>query len=177
MHALHDVALGEDSPRVANAVVEIPLGSKNKYEIDLETGLLRLDRVLSSEVRYPVNYGFFPRTRGRDGEALDALIFGQTALHPLTIVAVRPVGMLTTSAKAGPEPKILAVEDKDPLYGGIRSAAELGHALHQLKQFLRDYKILEGDPVRVLGSAGAGAARAALKRTAAAYLDAGGRLA
>lgn len=172
MHPRHDVPLGKDAPASANAVIEIPMGSKNKYELDENTGLLRLGRVLSTAARYPVNYGFFPRTNGEDGMALDALVFGQEALHPLTILKVRPIGVWTTEAKSGREPKVLAVPADDPRFDRVTEASLLGSRLEELAQFLSVYKTLEGDPVKVVGRSGASAARAALNRAAKAY---GGR--
>lgn len=175
MHPRHDVPLGDCAPETANAVIEIPMGSKNKYELEEETGLLRLSRVLFSAARYPVNYGFFPRTTGSDGDALDVIVFGQEPLHPLTIVEVRPIGMLMTKAKNGREPKLLAVGTGDPAFSGMRDVAELGSRFQELVQFIADFKTLEGDPARVVGKGGAAAARKALERAAADYRKAGGR--
>ena len=91
---LHQVDRGPDPPRVVNVVIEIPMGSRNKYEIDRDTGLLKLDRVLHSPFHYPTDYGFIPRTLCEDGDALDALVMTHHPVYPLCIVEARPIGIL-----------------------------------------------------------------------------------
>ena len=93
-HPWHDIPAGEEAPREIHAVVEIPKGSKVKYELDKETGLLRVDRVLYSSVVYPANYGLIPRTLGEDGDPLDALVLMQEPVHPLSVLRARPIGMM-----------------------------------------------------------------------------------
>lgn len=175
MHPRHDVELGSAFPDTANAVIEIPLGSKNKYEVDEDTGLLRLSRVLASSVVYPVSYGFYPRTTASDGMALDAMVYSQTSLRPLTVVETRPLGVITISSKKGREPKIVSVAVKDPVFGKLRTLKELGHRFAELKQFLKDYKELEFDPVKVLGTGDAERARATLRKSSEDYAKSGGR--
>src|SRR5579862_9422265 len=112
-HAWHDVTPGENLPSVFTAVVEIPMGSSVKYELDKETGLLRLDRVLFSAVYYPANYGFIPRTFCDDGDPLDALVLGQEPLHPLSLVEARAIGVMRMRDEKGLDDKIIAVSVKD----------------------------------------------------------------
>src|ERR1051325_8299581 len=95
MHPWHDIPIDEAGiEKGFPVVVEVPMGSKNKYELDKETGVLRLDRVLYSAVYYPANYGFIPRTYCEDGDPLDALVLGQAPVHPLTIVEARAIGLM-----------------------------------------------------------------------------------
>jgi inorganic pyrophosphatase len=162
----HDVELGENPEEQFHAVIEIPRGSRSKYELDKDTGLLRLDRILYSAVHYPANYGFLPRTYCDDGDPLDALVLCQEDLVPMCIVAARPIGVITMTDEKGEDDKIIAVCADDPEYNHFTDVGELPpHRLRALKQFLLDYKTLEkkqvnvddlrprGDAVRVIRSA------------------------
>jgi inorganic pyrophosphatase len=150
MHAWHNVDLGEHPGELFNAVIEIPRGSKSKYELDKETGLLRLDRILYSAVHYPANYGFLPRTYCDDGDPLDALVLCQEDLVPLCIVAARPIGVITMTDDKGRDDKIIAVCAEDPEYAEIKEISDLApHRVRELKQFLLDYKRLENKEVNV----------------------------
>jgi inorganic pyrophosphatase len=127
-----------------NVVIEIPLGSSNKYELDKKTGMLKLDRVLHSAVYYPANYGFIPRSLADDGDPLDVLVLGAAAVHPLTLVAARPIGLMTMKDQEELDHKIIAVHVNDPEYNSYRDANELPpHKLAVLKRFFEDYKTLE----------------------------------
>jgi len=169
------------------AVIEVPLGSSNKYELDKKTGLLRLDRILHSAVHYPANYGFIPRTLAEDGDALDVLIVGSAPLHPLTIVAARPIALdvlIVGSAPLHPltivaarpigllemedqhlvDHKVVAVAPGDPDYSEYREAKQLpAHKLAVLRQFFEDYKVLERKEVVVKDFRPAAAAISILK--------------
>jgi inorganic pyrophosphatase len=145
MHALHDVALPDDLEPFVPAVIEIPRGSKLKYEIDKPTGLLVLDRVLYSSVHYPANYGFIPRTHADDGDPLDILVLMQEPVEPLTIVRARAVGGLKMHDDKGEDDKIIAVCIDDPAFSHYREVEELPpHVIIELDRFFRDYKVLEG---------------------------------
>ncbi len=142
MHPLHDVELPETIEDVFPAVVEIPAGSKLKYEIDKKTGLIMLDRVLYSSVHYPCNYGFIPRTHADDGDPLDILVLMQFPVAPLTIVRSRAIGGFRMRDDKGEDDKIVA---DDPAFSHYQATSELPpHLLKELRRFFEDYKSLEG---------------------------------
>jgi inorganic pyrophosphatase len=150
MHPLHDVALPADISAHLPAIIEIPKGSKCKYELDKETGLLMLDRVLYSSVHYPANYGFFPRTHAGDNDPLDVLVLMSEEVLPLTIVRARVVGGLGMRDDKGEDDKIVAVCIDDPAYKDYQSIDELpSHMMLELDRFFRDYKVLEGKRTEV----------------------------
>ncbi len=149
-HAWHDVTPGEHLPSEFTAVIEIPMGSSVKYELDKETGMLRLDRILYSAVYYPANYGFIPQTYAEDGDPLDVLVLCQETVAPLTLVHARAIGLMTMVDSGKRDHKILAVATDDPEYIGFREAEELPHhRLTMLRRFFQDYKTLEGKAVEV----------------------------
>ncbi len=113
-HAWHDVEIGDAAPREFQAVVEIPKGSKVKYELDKETGLLRVDRVLYSSVFYPMNYGFIPQTLGDDHDPLDVLVLMQEPVVPLSIVRAKPIGMMTMVDQGENDEKMICVAPRRP---------------------------------------------------------------
>jgi inorganic pyrophosphatase len=145
MHPWHDMYV--DDAVIATGfpvIVEIPKGSTNKYELDKETGLLRLDRVLYSAVYYPADYGFIPRTYCDDGDPLDALVLGQEPVYPLTIVQARAVGVMRMRDDKGVDDKIVAVSVRDPSFEGYTDKSQLPvHVLRQVQRFFQDYKVLE----------------------------------
>src|SRR5438067_5609070 len=115
MHPWHDCYLDEQSvERLFPVIIEVPQGSKNKYELDKETGLLRLDRVLFSAVHYPANYGFIPRTFCDDGDPLDILVLGQEPVVPMCIMRARAIGVMAMRDEKGLDDKIIAVHLDDP---------------------------------------------------------------
>ncbi len=117
MHPWHDCYVDDYSVEKSfPVIIEVPKGSKNKYELDKETGLLKLDRVLFSAVHYPANYGFIPRTYCDDGDPLDVLVLGQESVHPLTIVEARAIGVMRMRDEKGLDDKIVAVSIGDPAF-------------------------------------------------------------
>jgi inorganic pyrophosphatase len=131
-------------------IIEIPKGSKNKYELDKETGLLRLDRVLYSAVHYPADYGFIPRTFCDDGDPLDVLVLSQEPVYPLTLVDARAIGVMRMRDDKGIDDKILAVSVRDPAFADYTDKSQLpAHLLREVKRFFQDYKALEHKQVIV----------------------------
>lgn len=149
-HAWHDVTPGDKLPYEFTAVIEIPMGSSVKYELDKSTGLLKLDRILYSAVYYPANYGFIPQTFAEDGDPLDVLVLCQEPVAPLTLVNARAIGLMTMVDMGKRDHKILAIASYDPEYHDIREFDELpSHKLAMLRRFFQDYKQLEGKTVEV----------------------------
>jgi inorganic pyrophosphatase len=169
-HAWHDVTPGESLPARFTAVIEIPMGSSVKYELDKETGLQRLDRILYSAVYYPANYGFIPQTLAEDDDPLDVLVLCQEAVAPLTLVSARAIGLMTMVDSGKKDHKILAVAVHDPEYADFQEASELpGHRLTMLRRFFQDYKTLEGKAVEVDNLQAAAAALPVIEDALARY--------
>ena len=145
-HAWHDVTPGANLPGEFTAVVEIPMGSSVKYELDKPTGLLRVDRILYSAVYYPANYGFIPQTLAEDGDPCDVIVVGQVPVVPGAVIRCRPIGALMMRDEGGGDEKIVAVPvDKlHPFYSGVRSYRDLPPILtEQIAHFFQHYKDLE----------------------------------
>ena len=149
-HPWHDIAVPEPIEESFPAFVEIPKGSKVKYELDKETGLLRVDRVLFSAVHYPANYGFIPKTYCDDGDPLDVLVLGQEPVVPMCMMRARAIGMMQMRDDKGMDEKIIAIHLDDPAvlhYTHIRELPQ--HTLLELRRFFLDYKTLENKEVIV----------------------------
>jgi inorganic pyrophosphatase len=172
MHAWHDVELGDSIEAEFRAVIEIPKGSKVKYELDKPTGLLWVDRVLYSAVHYPANYGFLPRTYCLDGDPLDVLVLGQEPVVPLCILRARAIGVLTMVDDKGPDDKIIAIHLDDPEYAHYRDVSELSdHRRQELERFFLDYKTLEKKPVSVGDMHGRADAERAIRAAVRLYRE------
>ena len=150
IHPWHDVTPGENLPGEFNAIIEIPMGSSVKYELDKRTGLIKMDRVLYSAVYYPANYGFIPQTLAEDDDPLDVLVLCQEPVVPLTLLKARAIGLMTMMDSGKRDHKILAVAVHDPEFNAFSEASELpAHRLNMLRRFFQDYKTLEGKAVEV----------------------------
>lgn len=144
MNIWHDIK--EDRIKKDNflAVIEIPKGGKNKYELDKETGMLRLDRVLYTATHYPANYGFIPRTYADDNDPLDVLVLCQEVIEPLTLVECYPIGVLVMVDSNERDEKIIAIAKKDPFLNSYKDIKELPeHISSEIKHFFEVYKQLE----------------------------------
>lgn len=163
-HAWHDVPVGPEAPEILNAIVEIPQGSKVKYELDKKTGLIMVDRVLYSSVMYPANYGFIPQTYGADEDPLDVLVLMQEPVVPLSLLRVRPIGMMSMIDDGQSDDKIICVHIDDPAFNNFYSMWEIPeHRLQELKRFFEDYKKLEEKEVAVQDFLGPDKARGIIR--------------
>jgi len=170
-HPWHDIPLplGDDLD-VFPVVIEVPQGSKTKYELDKRTGLLRVDRVLYSAVHYPANYGFVPRTYAEDDDPIDVLVLGQDPVVPLAIVEARAIGGFRMRDEHGEDVKIIAVHVNDPAVSEYRDIAELPkHVVTEMMRFFEDYKVLEGKKVEVGAQISVAQAGEALRAAAERY--------
>ena len=145
MHSWHDVKANRISPDRFLALIEISKGSKNKYELDKETGHLILDRVLFTSTHYPQNYGFIPRTYAKDYDPLDVLVLCSESIIPMSFVECKPIGVLIMKDNGLFDEKIIAVPLNDPFYSDYNSIHELPiHIFEEIKHFFAVYKTLEG---------------------------------
>ena len=171
-HAWHDVPVGDDAPETINAVIEISQGGKVKYELDKQTGLLRVDRILYSSVIYPANYGFIPQTYGDDNDPLDVLVLMQEPVYPLSIVRARPIGMMQMVDQGQNDEKIICIHLDDPAFNAYYHIWEIPeHRLRELRRFFMDYKQLEDKEVEVQDFLGPDKARTVVKQAIERYQD------
>ncbi len=152
MNPWKDIDAKRVSPDEFIAYIEISKGSKNKYELDKETGLLRLDRILYTSTQYPHNYGFIPKTYAEDHDPLDVLLITSEPIIPMTLVKGRPIGMIDMVDQGLPDAKILAVCPDDPFYKNYDDIKDLpDHIVQEITYFFETYKVLEGKETRVPG--------------------------
>lgn len=150
MHPWHGVQPGQAAPKIVNAIIEIPKGSRVKYEIDKESGLLKLDRVIYSSFMYPVNYGFIPQTLGEDKDPLDILVLTSQGIQPLCIIEAKIIGVMQMIDNGDGDDKIIAVANNDPGVNYINNIEELPkHFFLELRNFFEEYKKLENKIVKV----------------------------
>ena len=150
LHPWHGAHFGEEAPSIVNALIEIPQGSKTKYEIDKKTGLLKLDRVIYSSFHYPINYGFIPQTLGKDGDPLDILVMCSEAIQPLCLVEALVIGNMQMIDTDMIDDKIIAVAIKDPGVNYINSLDKLPqHFFSVLRNYFEQYKVLENKEVKI----------------------------
>jgi len=149
-HPWHEISAGDDVPQTVNAIIEIPKGSKAKYEIHKESGLIKLDRVLFSSVMYPANYGFIPQTYCDDKDPLDILVLCSVDVYPMTLVEAKVIGVMHMIDNGEQDDKIIAVAKNDMSVNYIEDLAELPpHTMKEVVRFFQDYKALERKNVTV----------------------------
>ncbi len=151
IHPWHDVEVGKKAPEVINAIIEIPKDSQIKYELDKDTGLLKLDRYLYSSVHYPGDYGFVPQTLWDDNDPLDVIILTGRPVYPMTLVKIRVIGVLRMIDNDEKDDKIIAVYDDDPRFKEFQSINDIPmHTIAELKHFFETYKQLQGKECKIL---------------------------
>ena len=150
LHPWHGATYGETAPATVNAMIEIPQGSRSKYEVDKTTGLLKLDRVIYSSFQYPINYGFIPQTLGLDNDPLDILVICSQSIQSLCLVEANVIGNMQMIDSGQEDDKIIAVAAKDPSVNHITRMEELPqHFLLELRNFFEQYKVLENKKVEI----------------------------
>lgn len=166
----HDIDPGRITPLEFISVIEISKGGKNKYELDKQTGMLMLDRVLYTSTHYPANYGFIPRTYADDNDPLDVLVLCQEAILPLTLVKCRPIGMITMVDGESADEKIIAVPVDDPSMAEYTDISQLPqHTFSEISHFFEVYKSLEGKKTAVKSTAGRENARQVIQSAISSY--------
>ena len=168
----HDISPKRITPTEFMCVVEIPKGSKAKYELDKETGFLMLDRILYTSTHYPANYGFIPRTYGDDGDPLDILLLCEQTLEPLTLVKAYPIGVISMIDNGRNDEKIIAIPCNDPTYNHYTDIDELPkHIFDEMSHFFTVYKNLEHKETAVNEVSGKEAAVQIVKEEIERYID------
>ncbi len=163
---------GARCPLVANVIVEIPKGRRSKFEIDKETGLIKLDRYLYSSSHYPGDYGFIPQTLAEDGDALDCLIMVNEATFPGCLIEARVVGLFCMTDRGEGDFKVLGVPDSDPLFAEYQDISDVpGHFLKEVEHFFITYKQLEGAEIKSEGWKGAQAAHREIEECIRRFKD------
>ncbi|MEQ9288223.1 MAG: inorganic diphosphatase [Cyclobacteriaceae bacterium] len=161
----HSVSIGDNSPDVVNGIIEIPTATRAKYELDKESGLLKMDRVLYSSIYYPANYGFIPRTYCDDNDPLDIMVLSQITIVPLCIVPAKVIGVMRMLDQGEHDDKIIAVAENDMSVNHINDISELPkHFVKELRNFFEDYKKLEKKTVEVKDFLDADIARLIVKQ-------------
>lgn len=149
-HPWHEVSPGDNVPDTVNAIIEIPKNSKAKYEIDKESGLIMVDRVLFSSVIYPANYGFIPQTYCDDKDPLDILVICSVDVYPMTLIEAKVIGVMHMIDNGEQDDKIIAVAKNDMSVNYIEDLSELPpHTMKEIVRFFQDYKKLEGKNVTI----------------------------
>lgn len=168
----HDISPSRVSPEDFMAVIEIGKGSKNKYELDKETGHIMLDRILYTSTHYPANYGFIPRTYADDNDPLDVLVLCSEELYPLSLVQCYPIGMITMMDQGKRDEKIIAIPFKDPTYNEYQSIDDLPtHVISEIQHFFTVYKNLENKKTVVDEQGGPEAAKKTIAQALGDYIE------
>lgn len=149
-HPWHETSIGRQPPELVNAIIEIPRGSRAKYEVDKESGLIKLDRVIYASMYYPLNYGFIPGTMGEDHDPLDIVVLTQVSVVPLCLIPSKVIGVMQMVDRGEADDKIIAVAEQDPSVSHINDVKDLPEYLRaELKHFFENYKTLENKKVVV----------------------------
>jgi inorganic pyrophosphatase len=172
----HQLEPGPDIPEIIYVIVEIPKGSRNKYEYGKELGVIKLDRVLFSSLHYPGDYGLIPRTFYDDGDPLDALVMINEPTFPGCIIEARPIGLFKMLDQGVADDKVLAVPASDPIFDGYRDIGDIPqHFLKEVAHFFEVYKDLEGKRAKPIGWKSAAEAKTEIDRAINLYRDKHGR--
>lgn len=167
----HEVSYGKDIPERVNAIIEIPKNSRAKYELDKETGMLKLDRVLYSSVYYPANYGFVPQTYCDDHDPLDILVLSQIDMQPLCLVEAKIIGVMRMLDQGEADDKLIAVCANDMSVAHVNDISELSsHFIDELRHFFEEYKRLENKLVKIEEFQGARLAKKILQHSINDYI-------
>ena len=152
MNLLHDITPGKNVPEIINVIIEIPKGSKNKYEIDKETGLITLDRAMHSAQDYPFDYGFMPQSHWEDGDPLDVVVLTTYPLSPGILVKVRPVGIMHMIDDGESDAKIIGVPEKDPRWDEVTDLSHINkHTIKEIEHFFKTYKQIQEKNIMING--------------------------
>ncbi|MDQ5931088.1 MAG: inorganic pyrophosphatase [Patescibacteria group bacterium] len=172
MNLLHEITPGKQVPDVINVIIEIPKGSKNKYELDKETGLITLDRALHTSQDYPFDYGFMPQSHWADGDPLDVVVLTTYPLESGVLVKVRPVGIMHMVDDGESDAKILGVPDHDPRWNDVKELEDINkHTLKEIEHFFLTYKKLQHKEVHIDGIEGRDKAIEAVNKSIQAYKE------
>lgn len=170
MNLLHDITPGKKTPDEINVIVEINKGSKNKYELDKETGLIKLDRVMYTSQDYPFDYGFVPQTHWHDGDPLDVVLLTTHPLVPGLLLTARPVGILDMIDDGESDAKIIAVPVKDPRWNEVKDLSDVNsHTIEEIKHFFETYKQIQKKTVTIPTIRDAKAAKEVITESLALY--------
>lgn len=172
MNLWHEISSGKETPEIVNVIVEIPKGSKNKYEIDKETGLIKLDRAMKSSQDYPFDYGFVPQSLWEDNDALDVILLTTYPLFPGILVEARPVAVMRMIDGGEGDDKIIAVPKDDPRFDEVLDLQDINkHTIKEIQHFLETYKSIENKSVVISGVEGKAAAQEAVLKGLQMYKD------
>lgn len=176
MNLWHDLSLGDNAPEEFNVIVENPKGSKNKYEIDKKTGLIKLDRAMKTAQDLPFDYGFAPQTLWEDGDPLDVVILATYPIYPGILLTVRPVAIMHMTDNGESDDKIIAVPVKDPRWENVKDLSDINpHTIKEFQHFFETYKSIENEVVTINGVEGKNKAIEAIKKSIEMYKEKSGK--